>query len=81
MTGYKGRFVLSETATIKDLLLCHPDALPVLLDRRVPVSCANGTIAEAARACGLAPKVLLADLARVLVQSASGQMTDRGMGD
>ncbi len=75
MDSFKEDLVLSETTTIKHLLLCHPQVLPVLLDRGVPVSCANGTIAEAARACGLAPKVLVADLAKALVRHASKQET------
>ena len=64
----------SETSAIKDLLLCHPQALRVLLDRGVPVSCADGTVAEAARACGVAPQTLLADLAAALVR----HVPDRG---
>lgn len=66
MSGQNVSFSLCETSTIKDLLMCQPEALQVLLDREVPVSCANGTIAEAARACGLHPETLLADLASVL---------------
>ncbi len=61
-------FTFSETSAIKDLLLRHPQALRVLLNRGVPVSCAGGTIAEAARACGVAPRALLADLAAALVR-------------
>ena len=74
MGAHKTNFTLSETSTIKDLLLCHPQALQVLLRRGIPVSCARGTIAEAARACGVAPQILLADLAAALVR----HVPDRG---
>ncbi|MDO8690375.1 MAG: hypothetical protein Q7R39_10270 [Dehalococcoidia bacterium] len=65
---------LSENSSIKELLLRHPQALRVLLDRGVPVSCAGGTVAEAARVCGVAPRTLLADLGAVLV----GHQLDQG---
>lgn len=76
MNGNREHFVLSETTTIKSLLLRHPKALPVLLDRGIPVSCANSTIAAAARACGLAPEVLMADLAEALVQNTPASLTE-----
>ena len=76
MNDSKEDFVLSETATIKDLLLCHPQVIQVLLDRGVPVSCANGTIAQAARACGLAPEALVAELAEVLLRYSLHEETE-----
>ncbi len=62
---------IGETTTIKDMLLSHPRALRVLLDLGVPSSCAQGTVADAARACSLAPTVFLAELQAGLTGSGS----------
>lgn len=53
---------IEEETTIKEVLLCCPRALRVILDRKVPATCGHSTIREAARAAGIAPSLLLADL-------------------
>jgi hypothetical protein len=53
---------IAPTTRIKDLLLNHPEALRVLVYRRVPVTTADGSIAEAARASGLSPSALLEEI-------------------
>jgi hypothetical protein len=57
---------VEETSRIKELLLSYPRALRVLLRRGVPVSCAEGTIADAARTCGLSPAALTAEIRAAL---------------
>ena len=58
---------IEQTTTIKELLLTHPSALRVLVDRQVPVTCSECPIAEAARAAGLSPSTLLVEI-RVAVE-------------
>ncbi len=53
---------VDETTSLRELLRRHPRAIRVLIDRDVPISCAGGSIGDAARACGVAPETLLAEL-------------------
>lgn len=62
MNEAKSLTVLSETTTIRELLLAHPRALRILIDRGVPATCASGTIRDAARKSGLPASILLAEL-------------------
>lgn len=66
------RMLIQETSTIKELLLAYPKALRVLVDRQVPVSCAAGTVADAALACGLIPSALVAELQTVIMAESAG---------
>lgn len=59
---------IGETTIVKELLLAHPEALRVLLDRQVPVTCANGTVADAARASGLSAAVLVTEIWAAIVR-------------
>lgn len=76
MSEHGSSFPLSETSKVKDLIMYHPDLLRVLLDRGVPVSCAGGTIAEAARACGMRPQILLGHLEAALARSLADTPTE-----
>jgi hypothetical protein len=60
---------IDERMTIRELLRRHPEALRVLLRHSVPVACAEGTIADAARACGMAPGELIAQIVRARAAS------------
>lgn len=59
---------IGPTTTIRELLMAHPEVLRVLVDRQVPASCAEGSIAEAARASGWSPSALLVGI-RAAVES------------
>ncbi len=63
---------IEENTTLKELLLTYPKALRVLVDRQVPITCARGTVADAARACGLPSTALLAQLRAVAGQASGG---------
>ncbi len=53
---------IGERTSLRELLQRHPKAIHVLIERDVPISCAGGSIADAARACGMAASTLLAEL-------------------
>jgi hypothetical protein len=76
MNGLRQELVLQETTSLKELLLAHPRALRVIIDRKVPITCSGGSIGDAARASGIATEQLLAEFRKAIDQS--GPAADNG---
>jgi hypothetical protein len=68
--------VVVETTGLRELLQQHPKAIRVLLDRDVPISCAGGTVGDAARACGVPSATLVSDLLACIEDGRSISETD-----
>jgi hypothetical protein len=69
---------VDESTGLRELLQQHPTAIRVLLDRDVPISCAGGTVRDAAQACGVAPATLLAEIVECAANSSSVVDTETG---
>ena len=57
-----GQIIIREEDTLREVLLAYPQALRVILRWGIPVTCAAGTVADAARACDLPVDLLVAEL-------------------
>lgn len=63
--------VIREEDTLREVLHAYPQTLRVIMKRWIPVSCASGSIAEAARACDLPVEVLVAELREAASEDTS----------